>query len=317
MQLMQGNKPITLPDFFIVGAAKSATTSLYALLKQHPGIFLPPRKELYTFAYDGKTPVFTLENGTTRPPVGCTWDEYYSMYNKCPDTSIAGDTSSWYLYYYKEVIPALRKMYGNRASEIKIIIVLRHPVDRAWSHYTMHYGQGTISLPFSEAIKQGTFREKVTAPGSSIYPGYDYIGFGLYGRQVEAFLDAFPNTYIVSFGDFCKDNKKTVDGILRFLGLEPVEHMKSEKQLNVSGEPKSRLAHWVTGFIYRPNKLKALFRRLVPLSIRDRLKSEASRFLFKKLKLSETDRELLKEIYRDDIQYLENVLKYHGIPFSF
>ena len=81
------NENLCVPDFFVVGAAKGATTTLYSHLKQHPDIFLPERKELYFFAYNGETPRFKLAEGTFRKEVGCTADQYMGMYKECPAES--------------------------------------------------------------------------------------------------------------------------------------------------------------------------------------------------------------------------------------
>lgn len=305
MKIKMVNGERRVPDFFMVGAAKSATTSLYAYLDQHPEIFLPERKELYYFAFGGETPRFKMADGSMRVPVGVSQEEYLKFYEKCPEGWIAGDTSSWYLYYHENVIGNIKKMYGDRAREVKIIMVLRNPVERAWSHYCMHLGQGTMELPFGEAISEG-------APGKRLeegfYPGYDYIGFGMYSRQVQAYLDAFEHVKILLHDDISRDSGKAVAEIFEFLGLEPPGQLDTEKRFNVSGAPKSRLAAVVGKLVYRPYFFKRLFVRLIPEKLRYKIKTGIGGFIFKKKSLSPGDRAILVDIYREDIEKLEKII---------
>jgi hypothetical protein len=303
MKVIVNDRRVNLPDFFIVGAAKGATTSLHAYLKQHPKIFLPERKELYFLAFGGETPRFKLADGKPREKVGVTREEYFNIYENSPGGCVSGDTSSWYLYYYNEVIRTIRQLYGSQAGKIKIIMVLRSPVDRAWSHYSMHRGQGIIDLPFKDTIVPGTnsFREKINDPDAGYYPGYDYIGFGMYSRQVGAFLEAFDRVKVFLYEEFNTDNLAVVNEIIRFLGLEPMGQLEKGKRLNVSGVPRSGLAALVGRLIYRPYFFKKLFRSLLPGRLRYRIKMNISRFLFKKKFMSREDRQMLIDIFREDI----------------
>lgn len=310
MNILVEKERVKLPDFFVVGAAKGATTSLHALLSQHPNIFLPEQKELYTFAFNGETPRFKLADGTPREKVGCTWNRYFKIYDNCPENCLAGDTSSWYLRYHKAVITNIRRLYGESSEKIKIIMVLRNPVERAWSHYSMHLGQGLIDLPFRDTITGGEFRKRIADAEAGYYPGYDYIGFGMYSGQVQAFLDAFgqDNVKVFLYEEFQKDNLTMVNEVFRFLGLEPAEQIKTGKKLNISGTPKSGLAETIGKLVYRPFFLKRIFRSILPAGLRYKFKRNISRFLFKKTDMKNEDRSILIDIYREDIDKLQMLL---------
>ncbi len=242
--------------------------------------------------------------------MGVTREEYFKIYENTPEGCVCGDTSSWYLYYYKEVIRNIKELYGPQAGKIKIIMVLRNPVDRAWSHYSMHLGQGIIDLPFNETIAAGknSFREKINDPDAGYYPGYDYIGFGMYSRQVGAFLEAFDRVKIFLYEEFNNDNLAVVNEIIRFLGLEPPGQLQKGKRLNVSGVPRSGLAALVGRLIYRPYFFKKLFRSLLPGRLRFKIKMNISRFLFKKKFMTREDRLMLIDIFREDIRRLHGIL---------
>lgn len=299
------NRPLRLPDFFIVGAARGGTTSLYSYLKQHPQVFLPDKKEPYFFAFNGEGPRFKLADGSLHEKVGCTQAEYYEMYANSPRGYVLGDPSTWYLYFYEEVIKNIKALYCRQAEKAKIIMVLRSPVERAWSHYCMHQRAGFIDIPFLEAISPGPFQNRIQ---HGYYPSYDYIGFGMYSRQVQAYLEAFNDVKIIIYEDFRNDSQAVVNDIVRFLGLEPVGNLDTKKRLNVSGTPRSSLAAVVGRLIYRPNFLKKLIIPLIPSTLGPKIKMGASRFIYKKTAMNPKDRQVLIDIYRKDILRLQQLL---------
>ncbi|MGD2086274.1 MAG: sulfotransferase [Candidatus Aminicenantes bacterium] len=299
------NQKVRLPDFFIVGAAKSATTSLFSYLKQHPKIFLPERKEMYFMVFNGLSPRLKLTDGTYHPAVGCTREEYFETYKNSPEGCLLGDVSTWYLYFHETVIPNIIAFYGDEARKVKIIMVLRNPIERAWSHYCMHQRTGIIDIPFLEAITDDSFKSQLK---DGYYPSYDYIGFGMYYRQVKAYMDAFDDVKVFLFEDLRNNALEKVKKIIQFLDVEPVGNLETGKRLNVSGTPKSSLAAAVSHLIYKRNVFKKIIRPLLPRDLRYKLKMEAGRFLFKKNPLKPEHRQVLIDIYRDDILRLQKLL---------
>ena len=111
------------PNFLIVGAAKSGTTSLFHYLKQHPEVFMPDLKEpqfLVCEKIKGRLHKY-IDSAA----------EYYELFEKSTE-KCAGEASVFYLYYFEEAIKNIKKELG---SDVKIIIVLREPVSRAISAY--------------------------------------------------------------------------------------------------------------------------------------------------------------------------------------
>ena len=174
----------------------------------------------------------------------------------------------------------------------------------------MHQGQGTIDVPFRDTVVPGagSFREKISVPAEGYFPGYDYIGFGMYSHQVEAYLAAFDDVKIILYEDFSNNTLAKVNEIIQFLGLKPLENIDTEKRLNVSGTPRSPLAAIISRWIYKPNLLKKLIRPIIPGDLGHRIKMNISRFIFKKNRLSPTDRQVLIDIYRQDILRLQKLL---------
>jgi len=123
-----------LPDAFIVGAAKSGTTSLYQMLASHSGLFFPKgEKEPFFFCFANKKPEGLESSIIDR----VTWEEekYFELYANAPKDAVAIDASTAYLYRYEETIAHMKQYYGKDLASVKIIMLLRNPVERAWSHY--------------------------------------------------------------------------------------------------------------------------------------------------------------------------------------
>jgi len=150
------------PNFFIVGAPKAGTTSLYNYLRRAPGVYMSPRKEPRYF--------------TTINPVGVTAmrpvrdrAEYLRLFQGAKDEVAIGEASVTYLRdpetpkRIKEVVP------GSR-----IIMLLRDPVERAFSDYLMHVREGWQTLSFQEVMRTDL-----------------YLGKGFYAQQVKRYLDIF------------------------------------------------------------------------------------------------------------------------------
>ena len=136
---------VKMPNFLIVGAAKSGTTSLYAYLKQHPDIFMPEWKELSFFSGDEYTPLHKVKK-----------PRYYrTVFAGAKNESAIGEASTSYLYD-QTAAAAIKAKLGN----IKIIIVLRDPVSMSYSLYSHQVRkEGETADSFEEALaKKGLFR---------------------------------------------------------------------------------------------------------------------------------------------------------------
>ena len=129
-------------DFFIVGAPKSGTTSLYHYLNEHFDVEMSSQKEPDFFS-DESLQKQGMYYGRNRVD---TIGKYNALFEK-EDVILRGEASVSYLYY--EDVPKKIKEYNHDG---KIIIILRNPIDRAFSHYLMDYRLGLISESFERVI---------------------------------------------------------------------------------------------------------------------------------------------------------------------
>lgn len=209
------------PDFYIVGAAKSGTTSLFRYLAQHPSIFVPWKKEPHYFA----------DPSVHAGGEYCTLDAYLRLYQDCPRGVRAGDGSTSYLpsrssaARIKEVRP-----------DAKILVVLRNPVDRAYSHYWHQRVRFAEEMSFEDAIEDEPRRIERGIPY-----GFLYVRTGLYFEQVSRFVDVFgANVRIHLFDDLRSDRGTLCRDVLSFLEVEPERHMDTARVHHRSGPLRSQ-----------------------------------------------------------------------------
>jgi len=184
-----------LPNFVVVGAAKCGTTALFEYLNQCPEIFIPKRKECRFFSempgdfVGGAAADF--QNDTIK-----TIEEYKELF-AVSNALYKGDISNDYLYYHDRAIANIKKYLGDG---VKIVLILRNPVDRAYSNYNHAVRLGSEPLSFMDALEAESARIK----NNYAWPFY-YIDVGLYYKQVRAYLDNFCNIELC-FYDKHKEN---------------------------------------------------------------------------------------------------------------
>lgn len=207
----QPEKPPVLPNFLIVGAAKSGTSSLYEYLRQHPDVFMPKWKELSFFLEDPYPPIHKVKK---------PW-YYRKVFEKVENQTAVGEASTSYLY--EESAPRRIKA---ELGLIKIIIVLRNPVEMAYSLYNHQVRkEGEISVHFEAAldaedrrITDLTFRKHCYGWHANYY----YFHRGLYYEQVKRYLDTFGqgNVLIFLFEELVKDPVQVARTAFSFLDVD-------------------------------------------------------------------------------------------------
>jgi hypothetical protein len=200
------------PDFFIVGAAKSGTTSIYHYLKEHPSIFMPVLKEPRFFTYYGENSLDICQR--LKAKVVTDENEYISLFKDAENSQIKGEASPIYLFLYQKTIENMSKLVPDY-SEKKIIIILRNPVARAFSHYRMYLvGRADKDL-FSHVVKNKK-RDNLTA----LNPFYDYISPGFYYSQVKAYMNSFNNVFICLYEDLKHNPQELMKNLYTFLNVD-------------------------------------------------------------------------------------------------
>ena len=277
-------------DFFIVGAPKAGTTSLYYYLKEHPEIEMSREKEPNYFS-DKFIQNQGMYYGSQRIK---SEEKYHSLFNKQDKEVIFGEASVSYLFF--DHVAKNIKQYN---AEAKIIIMLRNPIDRAFSHYLMDYRLGLINDSFESVIN----KKSKNTNASLFYQ--QYIEVSKYSVQVKRYLEEFDsdNILFIDYDDFKKDTKGIVRKVYSFLGVNTEKKSDVYKKHNRSDMPINNCIR----FIYS----SALIRRISSFLFARRIIEMTKQLLFKqenKPKLSKKTKIQLNEFFREDLLRLTDMI---------
>ena len=194
---------MTKPDFIIIGAAKSGTTTLYQYLCRHPQIYMSTPKE---------PDFFSLDKNYAQ---GIEW--YESLFNQAQPNQICGEASTTYSRYHQHPFAAER--IAKHLSNVKLIYVMRHPIDRAYSFYTYRFRRSQYNQKFlaerNELMTARTFEE-------AIEKQTEFIDSSYYLEQIEKYLKFFPKEsfLFILMEDLIEHPGATLNQIFRFLNVE-------------------------------------------------------------------------------------------------
>ena len=226
----QESEELRLPDFFIIGAAKAGTTSIYAMLDQHPDIFLPARKEPEFFARDDL--------------YGAGLESYAALFADARPGQVTGEAST--LYSLSPFFPEAPARIKAHVPDAKLIYILREPVSRAYSFYVQlikNYQNVTrdrqVHRTFEDFVlperhAHAAPRQKVLSRVNDHLPdvpelclaGSDYL------LQIEAYLAFFSREQMLflTFDDFLGDQQSTLRRITDFLGVDALSPAVFEQE---------------------------------------------------------------------------------------
>jgi hypothetical protein len=243
---MSGGAPVS---FLVAGVQKGGTSALFEYLRALPAIQMPAVKEAHFFD-DEETVDWTAPD----------YGPYHALFEQ--DGRLNGEATPIYLYWPNSLERIARYNPG-----MKIILLFRDPIQRAWSHWKMEYAKRKETHPFAWCIREGRAR---LLDGDPAAPGhhrvFSYVERGFYGQQVERLFQLFPpdQCLLLRSEELNRDPTDCIGRILSFLELPP------------AGEIAPRTVHPARAAAY-PSRL------------------------------SDEDRRLLKELYTPDLQRFEQI----------
>jgi len=305
------------PNFFVVGAAKSGTTSLYYYLKQHPEVYMSPIKETNFFSTDidpdnfsrlykklYKSKKLDLEKYTSSSMDKLVWgayvrewEHYVRLFQSAQNEKAIGEVSNSYLY--SKV--AASNIYNNFPNA-KIVMILRNPVQRAFSHYLANIRDGKARRSLIEEIELDNNRRKKGWGVSALY-----IELGMYYEQVKRYLDLFPrkNVRIILYDEYMKNTSMVMEDLFSFLNISRNVKIDFTKRYNAARIPKNKNVIYL---VTQMNLKRAVF-HLIPEAYKKRVKD-----LFfsrvEKPELEKNEKDFLIRIYKEDITKLERLIQY-------
>ena len=302
------------PNFFIAGAPKAGTTSLYHALRQHPQVFMSPVKEPSYFSAEVRVESFapmlqplvraqmervksgiqagvaTYEAGGIVPE----WQEYQQLFRGVRGETAVGEASVCYLW--SRTAPSAISKFAPQA---KIVLILRDPSERAFSQYLHYLSDGYRAHSFAEHVRKGLEHR-------TRYDCYHpFLEYGLYGEQLERYLSYFrrEQVRVWLYEETLTDPQKFLGEVFEFLEVDPTFAPASMKRYYEMEIPRAPvLTHYM-----RDSDVWKAVRRYCPEAWKKMLKS-AVYFRKGSRRMSPEDRRFLVNYYRADIEKLEGIL---------
>jgi hypothetical protein len=255
-------------DFLIIGAQKCATTTLFEQLRVHPAIVMPLEKEVPFF---------------TKPQAGAEqWEAFAEHHFGTPDSRLWGKATPQYL-----CDPSAAHRIASLMPGIKLVVILRDPIERSWSHYRMDRRRGTENRPFADVVRDllvpETAARNRTLPVPLHENGFEsesafHLAWSEYGRSLAPYLAHFgPGQLLVLYlEDLASNPSGTLDRLLGFLGLEPGFRPPSLGKVVHAGGGGNRIPHGVRVWLRERSLIRTLW-QAVPEARKGRL-----RFLYER-----------------------------------
>jgi len=293
---------VALPDFLVAGVPKAGTTALHLALSRHPALYMSPIKEPKFFLTDGPPPTRGGPGDalTYREHV---WrrDRYEALFDAAQPGALRGESTPLYLYdraamrRIRQTIPAVR-----------LIVVVRDPVERAHSNWTHLWSAGLEPIgDFAAACAE---EERRIAAGWASF--WHYTGLGKYGEQLEYVFSLFPRdqVLVLRYRQLVDSPAVVLDRICAFLGVTPGVVTEIPRE-NVTAHPERTVAHRAVSLGMRAGDVLA---RLLPgdaaAAATHRLERFAQRGSRERQPLSWEQRQVLLPRFEDDIRLLEVLL---------
>jgi hypothetical protein len=303
------------PNFFLVGAPKAGTTSLYYYLRQHPDIYMSPIKEPRFFSLEARPvnfePGYQMQvlrqaekvreylqgpmDGICPSGIVCNWPDYLQLFAAATKERAVGEASASYLWS-KTAAAAI----ARRIPRARILMVLRSPAERAFSQYMNAVSSGYVCQSFQDYVRACL---RHSGKGIGIYEPFLEIGF--YADQVQRYIDHFPREQIGIwyYEDIKTRPREFMREIFQFLKIDNTFAPDTSMRYL---EPRfPRIA--TPNKLLRRTRLLQISRSLVPTAIKPMMQ----RALYRptgSVRMAEEDKALMLDFYRNDIHRLEVML---------
>ena len=260
---------MTMPNFLIIGAAKSGTSSLYAYLKQHPQIYLCPTKETNFFAFEGEEinfPGLRKNESTKSYQAGFKTDleSYQQQFQPKAGETAIGETCPSYLY-----IPKAAERIKYYIPNVKLIVILRDPIQRAHSNF-LHHIRDRVEYyeNFVQALEAEEWRIQ-----KGWWWGFHYKKVGLYYEQLKRYFDLFDgnNIRVYLYEDFKINPLLILENIFQFLGVDDTFIPDVSAKYNATAISKNRT---LDALIKESSPVKSIYQLLVPNKLRKKLTAQ-------------------------------------------
>ncbi|MFN3939915.1 MAG: sulfotransferase family protein [Chitinophagales bacterium] len=303
-----------LPTFLVVGAVKAGTTALHAYLQQHPEIYMSPVKETNYFSdADMQFAHFNIDYrqdinhnlqkylaGPMEKKIHIahirTWEQYNQLFKNVQQQSAIGEVSNSYLY-----CPSTAKAIKAKLPDVKIVMILRNPVDRLYSQYLMNLKLGKITGKSLLQEIEHDQNKKIKGWGVS----HLYLEVGMYYGQVKKYMENFSadKMHIMWYDDYKNNPSEAMRSVFTFLGVDPEFKLDMTQRYNEAGMPRfGKLNYLLT-----QTGIYGLSKKIFPESLKNNIKS----LIYTKENIpaiTSEEKNWLIDYYRSDIELLSALL---------
>lgn len=291
---------MTMPNFLIIGAGKAGTSSLYDYLGQHPKVYVSPVKETNFFALDGSPAKYKSPEADSRINSWSVWrvSDYRALFDNVQDETAVGEASPLYLYS-----PIAAQQIHKSLPNVKLIAVLRNPVERAYSSYSHLRKNGREPITsFDKALEAE--HERISQNWEWIW---HYQSLGFYYTQLKRYFDNFDSSQIrvYLFDDFKSEPGFVIGDIFRFLGVDDDFLPNMSHKQHVSGIPRNALVH---SLLTTQNPIKSAFKRVLPQNLRRSIYSRLETGNLERRPMDPATHEKLILDYHDDVTDLQALI---------
>lgn len=284
-------------DFIVIGAAKSGTTTLFDLMKDHPEIYMPPEKEVPFF------------NSNSVFKKGYSWylKTYFASAKKTQ--KIGTITPQYMLGDTKLIAERIRKNSPN----VKIVAILRHPIERSFSHFQMLKQRGYFANSFEDTTQK--FLKRQSDKPEKEKQDSTYFTASIYSKKLRDYLKEFGATNIlILYTDELKINPKNVmNKLFRFIDVDPSYNPSGLGKVSRKGGSSPRLKLLTPGFIFKIPLVKYIWKNLTPYKLRKKVEYNLNLWNTKpgneKLDKSSDFYGQLAEYFREDTEKLKKDFK--------
>ena len=290
-----------LPNFAVIGAAKSGTTALFQYLEQHPQVFVCEPKEPHFLAFAGKKLDFRgpYDDEIINRRAVTEFPEYQNLFVKGEGFRAIGEASVSTLYYGEAGVANIQRYIPDA----RLLCLLRNPVDRAYSAYNYYLSLTREPIQdFAEAWELESERIK-----DNYHHIWHYRQMGLYASQIQRFQEVFPpeQLRVWLYDRFRSDPSTVLRECFEYLEIDPDFVPPLEPRPLVSGRPKMAALQSVLG---RPTRWKMALKGVLPKAVTSKVREVVSRRNLKKTPMKEEMRVRLIDFYREDVLRLQDLL---------
>lgn len=289
------------PNFLIIGAQKCGTTALYDALRQHPDIYMSPIKEPFYFVLNDAPPPYRVPTQEYAQRLRYSWEEYTALFSAATHHRAIGEASALYLSSYQPAVTAAK--IKSRLPEVRLIALLRHPVDRAYSAFQYYRFRGYEPCPdFASALAAESSRLD-----EDWCPDLRHWRNGCYFANLKPYFERFPRQQIrvYLYEEWNQQPQTVLRDIFAFLGVDD-KVMIEPQRANITFSYRHI---GLQRFLDKPNRPRHWLEQILRGRLRAYVYAKLRRYNRRKLPpLKARTRRELTERYRSDITQLQTLI---------